>query len=469
MSTTKSGGIAEDADHEERVVAWLESNVGGKVVTVRRQPRWRPVWFVDLEVDGAVRSVCVRGARHDSELLMPLDHENRFQRLLQEHGIPVVPVLGWCDDPPASVMETVPGLNEWEPVSDDVRATIVDEYVQVLARIHALPLEPFVEAGIIRASRAGDSWRVGIDRIEAVYRRAKVRPDPLMEFVLGWLWRNPLKNCERETPIVWDSGQYHHVDGHLTHIMDLELAHLGDPMMDLAGWRMRGHLLGVGDFRKLYARYEELSGTPIDWPAIKWHHVAFTLSVRPACHKALAEPSVEGDFMTYSGWTSNCNLYAIEALAEILGVDLEPVEIPVAVESSASVAREHLVQLLETIDVDDEFASFQLGAATELARHVQRDGEIGRAVEDADLDDLHRLLGRRPESWAEGEAELERFVLGDEGAHDEELLVLFHRRSARYKALMGAPDTTWQTIHHPIQKFGDEGNQRPYSPTNQRG
>ena len=37
----------------ERVTGWVEDHVGGTVVGVRRQPRWRPVWFVDVERAGA--------------------------------------------------------------------------------------------------------------------------------------------------------------------------------------------------------------------------------------------------------------------------------------------------------------------------------------------------------------------------------------------------------------------------------
>ncbi len=74
-------------------------------------------------------------------------------------------------------------------------------------------------------------------------------------------------------------------------------------------------------------------------------------------------------------------------------------------------------------------------------------------MEEQDLDDLQRLLGHRPEGWAAGEAELERFILADGGAHDEELVVLMHRRWSRYKALMGPAGSAMAT-HLPIQPFG---------------
>ena len=43
-------------------------------------------------------------------------------------------------------------------------------------------------------------------------------------------------------------------------------------------------------------------------------------------------------------------------------------------------------------------------------------------------------------------------VFADAGAHDEELLQLFHRRYLRYKMLLGPAGSAMAT-HHPIQKF----------------
>src|SRR5215475_15667229 len=108
-ATTSTRRVTEADDDQKRVVAWLEANLGGDVTAIRRQPRWRPVWFADVESGGEVRHICVRGDRRDAELVMPLEHEHLFQKLLEEHGIPVPHVIGWCDDPRASVMEAIPG------------------------------------------------------------------------------------------------------------------------------------------------------------------------------------------------------------------------------------------------------------------------------------------------------------------------------------------------------------------------
>ena len=67
------------------------------------------MWFVDIERNGTVDRVVVRGERSDAVLQFPLDHEMRFQQVLQDHGIRVPKVYGWCDEPRAYAMEAVSG------------------------------------------------------------------------------------------------------------------------------------------------------------------------------------------------------------------------------------------------------------------------------------------------------------------------------------------------------------------------
>jgi aminoglycoside phosphotransferase (APT) family kinase protein len=440
-------------DGFEAVTAWVEGNVGGTVVGIRRQARWRPVWLVDVERDGETATVMVRGDRTDAAPLFPLEHEMKFQQLLEEDGIPVPHVYGWCDEPRAFVMDVVAGENHFEHATGAQREAVMDEYMAILARMHALDPDRYARAGIVRAPTPAGSGTVGMEVYERGYRRTKARPDPFLEFCLGWLARNPVDTRGREAPVVWDSGQFHQQDGKVTAILDVELGHVGDPMMDLAAFRMRDTVLGFGDMNLLYDRYAEHAGAPVDMTAIMHHHFAFTLSNQLAFHAALAVPPPATDYMTNMQWCSETNLFAVEALAEILGIEeLDPVEIPGPRVSPVAAAHEHLVRSLRSIDVPDEYQRHQLRIAFRLARHLQRFDEIGDALTEADLDDLHAFLGRRPATWQEGDAALEELVLADDGAHDEELLQLFHRRYLRYKMLLGPAGSAMAT-HHPIQKF----------------
>jgi aminoglycoside phosphotransferase (APT) family kinase protein len=412
------------------------------------------VWFADVERDGERLELCIRGDRTDMELIFPLAHEMRLQQLLHEHGIPVPKVYGLVEEPLAYVMDRVPGQNDFAGTSDAERRAVVDDYVQILARLHRLDLRPFAAAGIMRAARPDESGTFGLSRYEAAYRRAKRLPDPFLEFSLGWLRRNPPRSRGREAVIVWDSGQFHHHGGKIAALLDVEIGHIGDPMMDLAGWRMRDTIIGFGNFAELYERYAELGGVPVDLDAVQRHHFAFTLSNQLAFGAALRQPAAESDLMTNLQWCCETNLFATEALAEILGVELPAVDLPAPRESRASTAVEHLVQSLRALRTEDTYLGYRLRALFRLARHVARSDEIGDAVSSADLDDLHALLGYRPASWLEGEAALERFVLADSGlGHcDEALLGLFHKRHLRAQMLLG-PAGSAMTRHLLIQPF----------------
>jgi len=446
----------------QRVVDWLQAELGGRVVAIERQPRWRPVWFVDLERNGERLELCVRGERTDAEIGFTLEHEMHFQQLLAERDIPVAAVYGWIDEPRAYVMDRVAGRPDFSDTSDEHRRAAMDDYIGILARVHALDPEPFAQAGILRAPEPAQSGIVGMQRYEQAYRLRKKRPDPFLEFALGWLSRNPADTHGREAPIVWDSGQFHQRDGRIMAILDLELGHVGDPMMDLAGFRMRDTILGYGDFGELYDRYAEITGAPVDIDAIRHHHLAFTLTNQLAFHAALAEPPSESDFMTNLQWCSETNLFAVEALAEILGVELDDDACPEPRDSPVAPAHRHLVQSLRTLETGNDAAQHQVRTLFRLARHIARFDEIGDSLGEADLDDLGALLGSRPTSllgsrptsWQQGDAALEDYVLQDGGAHDAGLVRLFHRRLTRLKLQLG-PAGSAMARHLPIQRFRD--------------
>src|SRR5204862_7288076 len=98
--------------------------------------------------------------------------------------------------------------------------------------------------------------------------------DPFAEFCVGWLERHLPDGGGRLSASIWDTGQFHHVDGHMVAILDLEFGHVGDPLCDITTWRMRDTLIPFGDMGRIYARYEQLTDPQIDLEAVKRHHLA---------------------------------------------------------------------------------------------------------------------------------------------------------------------------------------------------
>jgi hypothetical protein len=251
---------------------------------------------------------------------------------------------------------------------------------------------------------------------------------------------------------VWDSGQLHQKDGRLIALLDVEIGHVGDPMMDLAAPRMRDTVLHFSDFAVPYDAYERAGGFPVDLDAVQLHHIAFTLTNELAFRNSLNDPAPDSDYMTNLHWCSETNLHAIEALGERLDIDLEPPEIPAAAPTRASIAHEQLIEMLRGTTIDDDYATYRLRVAFRLARYLQREHEVGRDLTKADLDDLVLLLGSRPATWQDGDAALEQFVLSDHGEHDQELCNLFYRRQIRHKATLGPPGSA-MAAHHTCQPF----------------
>ena len=445
----------------DQVAATLRQRMGLNVNSIRRQTRWRPTWFVEAERDDEPLSLVVRAERVDTRVF-PLRHEMKFHQMLWERGIPIPKVHGWLDEfGGAVVMDKVPGRPDFDGVTEPERDRIVDEYLQTLARIHRLDKKPFLEAEIFHAGTPEESGTAGHWHLEKIFRAAKRGPDPFMEFCLGWLHRHPPRSRGREVPVVWDSGQFHHAGGHLTAILDMEFGHVGDPMMDLAIWRMRDTLIPFGDFNKLYRRYEKLSGEPVDIDAIKLHHFGATLGNQLMFGAAVTDPVPETDLMNNMQWNSETNLHATEALAEYLQIELPEVEVPQPQQTRVDKTFEHLVRWLRLLQTDDYLVQHDLRLAFRMARHLQRAHQIGNAVVEADLDDLHRVLGKRPATWWEGDQELERFVLADAstGKHDEALVWLFHRRNLRIHMQLG-PSGSRMVRHYRTQRFDTASAQR---------
>src|SRR3546814_4267936 len=66
------------SDDERKLVAFVEQVTGGRVTAMRRQPRWRPAWFVVVERDGLLLPIHIRGDRKRSE-----EHTSELHSLMR--------------------------------------------------------------------------------------------------------------------------------------------------------------------------------------------------------------------------------------------------------------------------------------------------------------------------------------------------------------------------------------------------
>jgi hypothetical protein len=128
-----------------------------------------------------------------------------------------------------------------------------------------------------------------------------------------------------------------------------------------------------------------------------------------------------------------------EALAESLGIELEPYAPPDAPATRFSALHDILLENLRGEQLPaqgDAYLAARLELAIRLAEHLRRAERLGPAFDSAELDDLGKLLGRRPASVLEGQRALERGVREWGARREAELVNYFHRNALREEALM---------------------------------
>jgi aminoglycoside phosphotransferase (APT) family kinase protein len=430
-------------DEEKRLAQFIEQTAGAKVVSVKRQVRWRPAWFVEAERDGKPVSLYVRGDKHlDAEIYPGLDREAGIIQLFEKGGLPVAHVYGMCPDPKAIVMSGIPGVREVEHAADDAeRRQIAFEYVEFMAQMHRLDIAPFVDMGVQLPATPEALATSYFDENVLHYRRVKAKPEPMLEFAIRWVRANTPKNRTRPAVIHGDPGQFHFQDGHLTGVYDFEATHIGDPLMDLACLRMRHPFESLGaDPMDMIRHYAEITGEPIDVPALKWHTAAFAVTPGLSMAGILANPEAATMQAEYLFWDIITRRALVWAMAECLGVTLEPITAPDRPDRK-HVVNQVLRQTLERLVLP--------GGETEAQGEAQRHsalmltawlGELtakGPWVEEQNLDEVAQILGRRPADWVEADAALEQFVLSADPSYDRQLLTFFGRQVERDLAVMG--------------------------------
>jgi hypothetical protein len=364
--------------------------------------------------------------------------------------VPVPHAFGLCDDPYALVMDRLPGHVDLSFAADDEeRRRLIDEYLEIQARIYEIPLTAAAAAGF---EVPGDSGATGLGylrRMEAAYDpwMEGLPADPMAVFLRRWLADSvPPERRRAARFITYDAFQFMFAEGRITGLLDFEHAHVGDPMMDLAALRVRDTIKNIGDLADTAARYEAITGIAIDHDVVDFHSVLYNAISVISTGPPLAAPLRGTDWLSYLAWYVNGARWAFEVIAEIGGYELEPVAIPEPRPTGHAPAFRHLVAGLRDAAspvIGDEYERVALGR---VANHLRRVDEIGPALEAADLDDLARVLGYRPDP-AGADAELLDLVENAGAEHDEELVRLLDARAQRMHLTLASAQSLM--LRHP--------------------
>lgn len=442
---------AVDDPVERRLVGWLERTIGGSVTAITRQDRWRPAWFVELTRPFGVERLYVRGDRGAGGI----EREYRLLKVLEANGVPVPHVRGLCPDPLAIVMTEAPGRADLSTAESEAeRRSVMDHYVELLAALHAIDPAEFEAVGFVRPSGPEAIAGIYFEGAVARYRAAKRRPEPLLEFMIGWVKRNRPRSRNRVTLVWGDPAQFLFQDGRITALLDFEFAHLGDPMHDLAAMQLRDTSEPLGDIARVLRRYADLTGEMIDAEAFDFHLIQFAVATPVDLANSVSRPLPTSDLVQYMEWSVHLSRMPMELIARRAGVTLAPLPPPESRPTRWGVMAEGLIGAIRDIPAADGFAAYRREAVAKLAAYLQRIGEMGPAFDEQDLAATEALLGAKFDSWQAADAALEAFVQEAGPDLDSVLIPFFHRRSQRQQVLI-EPFLSRLTVAKPLKTLAE--------------
>lgn len=449
------------------VVDWVES-VAGKLVAADRIPGGgrKEGWFVDVDRGSGPEPLFLRLDRSDPAVTgdpWTVHREATIHRALASTHVPVARVLAAHPERQAMLSERVPGQNWFARIADpDVALATAQDFIRHLAALHRIDPVTLDLPGFPKPTSIRELVEHELDEWEGVIEHRGGDPDPALRFTLDWLrrnipdWDGPVVLVQGDT----GPGNFMYEDGRVTAIVDWELAHLGDPMDDIAWLSLRAVQEPFTHFPDRLREYEDLSGHAIDDDRVHYYRVMAEAKLLVMGHRPAGAVAARGTVAEGGGGdVGNGLIYGmlhrrlwLEAMATVMRLDLDPIE-----EAPPAPPAEHawiydaiLGQLKDVIvpRIADPLAAQRTKGLARLVKYLQAIDREGAFHAERELDDLSELLGARPASVADGRAAVAEAVRSGT-VDDPTYLRYLWRRTARDDALMRAASGALAERHWP--------------------
>lgn len=220
--------------------------------------------------------------------LIETDREVEFAAYRAFRGTRVpVPEALWLErdarwlDYPFFVMEELLGCDSNAAAAAVHGAKLAEQKWTILGEIARADPAALGLVGVMAPVAPDHCWCRELDYWEGVIDRDELCPQPVIRAAVRWLRRNPPPPAARVGVVHGDyrTGNFlFDSEGTLRGVLDWEMAHLGDPLEDLAWglnpvWR-RGSLVGGLAPREQAVRiWERASGLRADPDALRWWEV----------------------------------------------------------------------------------------------------------------------------------------------------------------------------------------------------
>jgi aminoglycoside phosphotransferase (APT) family kinase protein len=281
--------------------------------------------------------------------------------------------------------------------------------------MHALDVTALPLPSLLPARPISDHVRAELDVWEGRLD-ASGQAEPFLRACFAWL-RAHVPDVDGPPSLVQGDtgpGNLLHDDGHLTAVLDFELAHLGDPMEDLAWIATRNAQEPVPDFEALLDAYARAGGT-VDRARIRYHLVLAELRIAVlAIERADRAPSPDTDVGSGLIYGTLHTRLTAEAFAAATGAVLPDPPADTRRDTTVTAYYDAILEQLRTVvvpAVDDAFAAQRAKSVARVLKYLREVDRAGDAPVAAELDAAARLLDARPASIDDARGRLEAEVV----------------------------------------------------------
>ncbi len=380
-------------DAQTALFAWVEDLYGGPITrSVQTSGGNRcQSWSIDVtDRDGGVSEVFLRYAppRPPSAEPYTVHREAQVYRAIEAASLLAPRLLAEHPKLQAVLTERAHGIAEFRRLTDPAtKQAIARQFMQNLARLHRMPTSG------VRLDGGGDSPDIAghvlteLRTWRAMYEETGQR-DALIDLAFHWLDANMPHPSGPVVLVHGDAGPGNFLfeHGQLTALIDWELAHLGDPMEDIAWYSMRCVMEPVPDFAASIRDYEHFSGAKIDRARVLYHRVLVSARVVVIRHR-----NVTGEPAHAIVSRALNRRLLIEALAEASGCRLATPDPLTASPTSHTALFEHVLTDLRDVIVarsTDSQVIAKAKNAAKIIKYLQAHEQFGDAVKQAQTESL---------------------------------------------------------------------------------
>ncbi|HUZ09834.1 MAG TPA: phosphotransferase family protein [Acidimicrobiales bacterium] len=428
----------DESTDEDQLRRWVEAVTEGRISSWRRTPAGgsRETYLVDVtSADGRSLPLVLRmesgGAFTGTEI--NVSKEATVYRALAGSGVPVPGVVGVAPGGAALLMERVPGTGDLADLSEDERHEVLAEFVEVVADLHNLDAAGLHLPGFARPRTPEEHATLDLRLWSDLAERGVPDLDPLVRYAGAHLRHHPPDSVARTVLVQGDTGPGNFVTDHgrITALVDMEFAHLGDPMDDLAWMLMRTAPIGV-DLARHFDRYSERTGIPVLPRSLAYYEVAVQYRCAVTTSLAVARGGGARGWAPYLLVTQRYIRGMAEALCSCLGAELPAVPTPEVTPTGRAPYYEALLEGVRAAvkGIDDPRLREETRNLQIFVHHLRAIDRFGSELADQDRRDRGDTLGIADDDRSLASA-------AEEGGRsaDREVLGYLLRRARRNEVL----------------------------------